>query len=482
MRPASPSRLHIARWTLLAVWLLAGGTATRTWADDLENMQGTWVSEYWPWTVEFRDSTATFRGVNPFSSDPPMDEPLPEFKVRFTLDSSQSPKRLNVNEEDFAKFRELLESTGVTAHKNDYAKPWTGIYQIGSARDGQAPHEMRLEFHFSDRSWVRKGPQHPSLIKPYVPLGTLRRLSPAELALYAKVSGVWQGELRQDKAVFKGSCAIVPGWVLYDFHHDARMRLVLSDKADEFTLRQMLKSEENALSVLFGFSIPRELIWRGKFKLESASSLAIESNAHISLAGKDLVERYLKDAGESLNDSEQADFQKLFAEQVQPASAVTTTLTKMKQPAGEHPLLGLARALRPELPSSEHLSGAWKLTRKARFDRAKSDAAQGSTHFEPVEINDAETWTFADGKLTITSVSGERNEVYLAQHQIKCGFLKLKLRDSDQDLAGFFSMKLVGESLQLLGSFKSAQSAFGESWQFTLSREKDAANNTASSN
>jgi hypothetical protein len=40
-------------------------------ADDLASLQGTWVSEDFAWTVEFRDSTAVFRDGNspPFQTE-----------------------------------------------------------------------------------------------------------------------------------------------------------------------------------------------------------------------------------------------------------------------------------------------------------------------------------------------------------------------------------------------------------------------------
>ncbi len=177
--PQHSSRVVFAG-TMLQLLLTALLMPNATHADDLASLQGTWVSEDFAWTVEFRESTAIFRGVNPFHNHPQTDEVYPELSFRFNLDAEASPRQLHVNEEDFARFREMLKPSGAMAI-HEHAKPFQGIYSIGPANDGKLPTEMQLEFYSQTRHWNTKGFNESSSIYYLggTPTRKLRRISDA---------------------------------------------------------------------------------------------------------------------------------------------------------------------------------------------------------------------------------------------------------------------------------------------------------------
>ncbi|MBL8808860.1 MAG: hypothetical protein JNM43_01675 [Planctomycetaceae bacterium] len=505
---------------MMQLLLTALLTQNATHADDLASLQGKWVSEDFAWTVEFRESTAIFRGVNPFHNHPQTDEVYPELSFRFTLDAEASPRQLDINEEDFARFRKMLKPSGAM-ESHEHAKPFRGIYSIGPANDGKLPTEMQLELYSQTRHWKTKGFNESSSIYYLggTPTRKLRRISDAEADLYRRLSGVWQGAIQRD-GVDLGppeSFAVIPGWVVSKY---GQMQLTFEDNQRTFTMKQTTYRESSPLAYGQGVSRFRSVFgegvlfpkalggggpfgmypsrtvttdWHGTFQFVADDELAIEVSPfprkiYSLTTGKledfDVVAKSASVAGviagglwvhftqEQLTKEDLkvlSEYQRIYNEGYQ-ATMLTIRLSKMKQPNDEHPLTGLIRARHPDYPTEEFLEGTWRLKSQAQFDQTKSDPTRQYSHYEPVDIADAETWAFEPGRLSVKSASGARDDKYIPSIELKNGHLLLHRHESDDKPVAFFQARIVDGDLVLQGSFFERTRERHETWQYTLQR------------
>jgi hypothetical protein len=481
------------------------------YADDLASLQGTWVSEDFAWTVEFRDSTAVFRGANPFHDDSTNDTVFPEQSFRFTLETEASPRRLNINEDDFERFRKMLRPYG-SAEIRNHAQPFQGIYSIGDSRDGKLPTEMQLEFYPQTRRWKTKGFNDRAFAHlEFVPTRKLRRLSDRETDLYRQLSGVWQGELKRDGLAVgpKLAYAITPGWVVFGPHRHGRMRLSIDEKQQAFKLTQTSYRESSPLATqpgfvgsgifsergavgLAGFRQPREVTtnWEGLFRCESNEVLAIDLSPFpkkaLSQAGKmedfdtivkgedwkDIASHWehVAKVGKDQDKALAAEYLRIRKEGYK-ATMLNASLTRMGQPPGEHPLSGLIRALHPDYPSEQFFEGTWRLKQKAQYDPRRSDPAKQYDHFEPIDIADGETWVFTPGRLIVKSgQSGANNDTYIPFVELRYGALRLLKQQADDKNAAYFQARIVNGDLVLTGRFFDPRPERQVTCKYTLER------------
>ncbi len=164
-----------------------------------------------------------------------------------------------------------------------------------------------------------------------------------------------------------------------------------------------------------------------------------------------------------------SEYQRIYNEGYK-ATMLTVRLSKMKQPNDEHPLTGLIRARHPDYPTEEFLEGTWRLKSQAQFDQTKSDPTKQYSHYEPVDIADAETWAFEPGRLSVKSASGARGDKYIPSIELKYGHLLLHRHESDDKPVAFFQARIVDGDLVLQGSFFERTRERHETWQYTLQR------------